>query len=191
MIGLGLFLGKLARGIADFFAANWRWLLPLIGALLLVWYINHLQAQRDDARAELATLQQDIQDAHKARKAEIARKDVENTIAQGTLKANHLAQLKQLRRHYDARNQNDKTAAGRTIDQWRERVRLELAARYAGGGGEVPATACGIAESRQDGNAIATGSYVDTLETACAITTSDYNALWESWDRACKVYGCK
>jgi hypothetical protein len=191
MIGLGLFLGKLARGIADFFSANWRWLLPLIGALLLAWYINHLQAQRDEARAELASLQQDIQDAHKARKAEIARKDVENTIAQGTLKANHLAQLEQLRRHYDARTQNDQAAAGRTLDQWRERVRLELAARYAGGGGEVPATACGIAESRQDGNAIATGSYVDTLETACAITTSDYNALWESWDRACKVYGCK
>lgn len=191
MIGLGLILGRIARGIADFFADNWRWLLPVIGGLLLAWYIHHLQAQRDDARAQLASLQHGIEAAHKARRADIERKDVENTISQGTLKANHLAELEHLRRYYDARNQNDQAAADRTIDQWRERVRLELAARYAGGGGEVPATACGIAESREDGNAIATGSYVDTLETACAITTSDYNTLWESWDKACKVYGCK
>jgi hypothetical protein len=191
MIGIGLFLGKLLRGIGSFIAANWRWLVPLLLVCMLWWYITDMQAQRDDAVKALATLQQGIKDAAEARRLEIERKDARNIVAQNALKANHLAELEALRRNFDAKHQNDKTAAGRTIDQWRERVHLELAARYASGGSEVPATACGIAESREDGNAIATGSYVDTLETACAITTSDYNALWESWDRACKVYGCK
>jgi hypothetical protein len=190
MVAIGLFFGKLFKGIGAFIAANWRWLAPLLGVLLLIWYINHLQAQRDDAVAQLAGLQQEIKDAAETRKAEIERKDLENTISQGTLKANHRAELETLRRYYDARNGNDKADAGRTIDQWRERVRLEVA-RYANGGSEVSTATAGSSESRGDGNANPTGKYVDTLETACAITTSDYNVLWESWDAACKVYGCK
>jgi hypothetical protein len=191
MAAFGLFLGKLLRGIGAFIADNWRWLVPLLLALMLWWYIGSLQDQRDDAIKALATLQQNMKDAADARRFEIERKNAVNVAAQKDLKAKHLDELETLRRDYDAKGRNDKNSAGRTIDLWRERVRLELAARYASGGSEVSQAACGIAESGGDGDTVATRPYVDTLETACAITTADYNALWESWNSACKVYGCK
>ena len=81
------------------------------------------------------------------------------------------------------------SAADGRIDLWRDRVRLELERQTAAGLSGVPETSEGTAKQGTDGDAAA--ARYSVLETACKVTTSDYNALWESWSKACQIYGCK
>lgn len=185
-----LFLGGMVKGIGEFIYANWRRLVPVLGALFLWWYISNLQGQRDAAVKTLAThIQQDKAAAEK-RVEENRRKESQVVTAFNQVISNHATEIDQIKRDYDAKHQTDKTASDRTVAGWRERVRLELERQTAAGLSGIPETSEGITGGRKDCDAAAARRY-DVLETSCKVTTSDYNALHDSWDNACAVYGCK
>lgn len=184
-----LAIKAIAGRLATFFAANWRWLLPVLAALTLWWYVTHLQTQRDQARAEVARIHQAIQTAAEQRRQDNARKEAQARAAINQILGDHKSIIAKLKGEYDARHKTDAARAADRIDSWRERVRLEVA-RNAAGLPQVPQPAEGAAQSGGDCDATAARSAYDTLELACAVTTVDYNALRESWDAACAVHGC-
>jgi hypothetical protein len=179
LIALGSFLFK-----------NWRVCLPLVLAGMLYGYIHHLQSQRDTARHDYETLLQAVQQTETALQQEQQIKDAQSALAIAQVNANHQSEIETLRREDAIKHKQDMDAAARTIDQWRERVRLEVARnsdtvamlsspteQLAGGGSDCDAT-------------VAREAY-ETLELACAITTSDYNTLWLAWKSNHDVYGCR
>lgn len=105
-----------------------------------------------------------------------AKQDFDATIA------NHDKQINLIRAQYDKLNQ-DKTLADSAITNWRDRLRLELA-KSTNGLPIIPSAPEGSTANRQDSDAA-------TLRIACQVTTLDYNALHDAWDKACLTFGCK
>lgn len=157
----------------------------LIIALYAAWH-SFTGHYIDIGRAEV----QKTFDAHLTadRKADAERKagnlakDTKSKIQQDSIVSNHTTEINQIRAKYDKLNQ-DKNLADIAIDNWRERLRLELA-KAAAGLSDIPATTEGLAISGKDRDTA-------TLRSACEITTADYNTLYSAWANACKIYGCK
>lgn len=178
-----------------FIKNNWRWLLPLAALLLLCWYIAHLQGQRDDAIKSLADYQRQIAEEDQARKIENAHKESQAISEKTANQSHHQSEIETLRRRHETRNTADKAAADYTLDLWRERVRLEVERQSTAGLPNNPGPAGHPAESGGNCDATAAGQdaegYIETLELACAVTTSDYNALRKWSDSVCEIFGCQ
>ena len=172
---------------------HWRVFLPLLIVGLTATYIFKLHGQRDDARQALIEHKLIIAQEQERRKIENMRKDQATVLAMSEINARHAGQLEQLRRSADEKIKGQAIAHDRAIDQWRERVRLEIArgatnglpdlpsaASESAGGGGYSDTACAREEA-----------YIEALEMGCAITTADYNALHDAWSEACVVHGCE
>lgn len=172
-----------------FTIAHWRIILPLAIVGLILWYVLSLRAERDEAVANYNQLVQLQKDKAAERKLENERKEVAVRRNIDSIMANHLAVINQLRKE-NGDLQKTNTDAARAIANWRERVRLEVA-RNAAGLPSLSESADESAGSGGDCNATAIGEAYSTLDLACSITTADYNALWEAWDKACKIHGCK
>ena len=190
MIGLAFL-----KAAVSFIAKNWRWLLPLLAVLLLCWYIAHLQDQRAAAIKSLADYQHQIAEADQARKIENARKESQAIVEKNAIQSHHQSEIETLRRRYETRNTADKAAADYTLDLWRERVRLEVERQSTAGLSSNPGPAGQPAESGGNCDTAAAGQdaegYIETLEIACAVTTSDYNALRKWSDSVCDIFGCQ
>lgn len=184
---LRLLLGGWLKAAGQFVAANWRWVLPLAAALLLWWYVIHLQGQRDDAIQALADYHAEVQAAAEKRKAENAAKEEAVARHFNQVLGEHAAEIDRIRRNYDAKLGNEKSAHIADVDMWRNWLRNAVA-DAADGLPALPGTTEGTAEGGGDGHAAATR--YDTLATACAVSTADYNALWQAWHDACVIHGC-
>lgn len=187
LAALRLLLGGWLKSAGQFIAANWRWLLPIVAALFLWWYVGHLQGQRDDAVQALADYRAEVQAAAEKRKAENAVKEQAATRQINQVLADHAAEIERIRKGYHADLGKKDAAHAGDIAQWRNWLRNSVAAA-ADGLPALPGTTEGTPEGGGDGNAAA--ARYDTLATACAVTTSDYNALWQAWHDACAIYGC-
>lgn len=178
-----------------FIKKNWRWLLPMAAVLLLWLYIAHLQGQRDNAIKSLADYHRQDAEAEQARKIENARKESQAIVERNAIQSHHQSEIETLRRRYETRNTADKAAADDTLDLWRERVRLEVERQSTAGLSNNPGPAGHPAESGGNCDAAAAGQdaegYIETLELACAVTTSDYNALRIWSDSVCEIFGCQ
>lgn len=189
-LALKLILGGLFKTITTFIAENWRWFIPLCALLATLWYIHHLQGQRDAAVNALASYVQAANEATAKQKADNLAKENAAKATLGAISTIHQAEIVTLRKQYEHANKTDQAAADGRIDLWRDRVRLEVA-RNADGMRQIPDPAGQPAEKGRDCHATDSRQAYDTLEIACAITTSDYNTLHESWDKACEIYGCQ
>lgn len=185
------FFSGLISAVVRFVAENWRWVLPLVAACLLILFIRSIQHERDAAIKALADHIQQDKSAADQRKAENAAKESAAKAALDAQTAIHGIEIDQIRRAYEARNGTDKKYLNDRVDAWRERLRLELQRQAAAGLSDIPAPSGESSEGRGNCDAAAAGRAYDTLATACAVTTTDYNALWRSWDKACAVFGCK
>lgn len=181
---------RAATGLLPFIQANWRVVLPVVMVALAYWYMSSLQSQRDEALYALERYKLESSIAQQKRGVENAEKERLVTAALEKLRDRHADEINQIKEQYDATRNNDKATADRTIAQWRERVRLEVA-RYADGLPNDASPTEGTAGSGGDCNAAPIRQAYETLEHACAITTADYNSLWRKWDTACQVYGCE
>lgn len=183
-------LGFLKEAFA-FVLANWRWILPLVLGLLLWRFIVSIQDERDDAIKALEQYQQDARDAVVQREIDNRQKEIAAKSAIDAIEVDHTQELETIRRNYALLNQTDKTAAAGSIALWRERVRLELQRQTANGLRDIPETAGEPAEVGGGCDAAPARKAYDNLELACAVTTSDYNALWDAWSKSCEIYGCR
>jgi hypothetical protein len=182
-------IGYIVDGIT-FMVKHWKVFVPLLMALAAWWYVSSLQGQRDDAVAKLAAYEQ------KAKDERIARR-VQNTINQGAvaaaisvIDAGHKAEESQIRKQYEAKFKTEKNAADTGATNWRDSLRHTVASNASAG---VPGLSESTGESAGSGgdcDTTALGKAYDTLEMACALTTSDYNALHQAWDKTCSIYGC-
>jgi hypothetical protein len=197
MIAVGLFiralLSRLLDGflkIAAFVFEHWRIFLPVAIVALGLWRINALTMQRDDARQIHARHLQADQDAQEKRRVDNTIKYLKAEADQAKLMAEHQSTVATLRIQYETL-QGHKAVADRSLGNFRERVRLDTERIATIGLSGILEAAGGSAEGEGNCDAAAIGKAYDTLEIACAMTTADYNALWQAWESACNVYGCK
>lgn len=202
MAALSIAAKAFAGKALAFVVEHWRIVLPVLIVLAVWWCIHTLRVERDEARQQLADYQAAVIEAGKIRAAENLQKEIRAQQASDRVQSSHLATTEKLRRQYEQSQKRDRQQGEKdrqaSIDQrddlWRERLRLDLTNASAG----LPSfsKAAGIpAEGRGERDATDSGQaderYIDTLEIGCAVTTADYNALMESWQKNCEIFGCK
>lgn len=181
---------RLAR-FAAFAIEHWRVFLPAAMVCLALWYVHVLRSERDDALASLAKYKAEVIQQQQARAADNARKQQHADQQLADIMATYAEQLNQIRRQADALNITN-TRNARTIDDLRNRLRDAIQSGAADGLPGFPETTGDPAESGGDRDpTTARPTYIEALELGCEVTTADYNALWQSWDSACQVYGCQ
>lgn len=187
---------KIASGVA-FAIERWRIFLPILIVGLTLWYVHALRSDRDAAVSELRDYKLEIDRLAAEREADNLAKEKEAKAKLSTVLVLHAAELETIRRQANERlkdEQKKSADADRAIADLRSRLRDAVKAGSArvplvprpaetatGSGGDCDPASIGPDSA---------GTYIDALEAACAITTSDYNALWNSWQEACRVYGC-
>lgn len=196
MAAFKLFLGGLvskALALFEFVLKHWKVFLPLAIVLLGLWKINSLANERDAARDELTAYEEQVRVATEERKLENAKKETEYKTVVQIERDKHQAELDKLRGLYNAVKDKSTTLARTNVDL-RNRLsrQLEEAITSNGlsGGFNRP---FGLAESGGNSNTTGTGygleAYTNTLELACATTTSDYNTLYQRCAAVNKIFG--
>lgn len=192
----GIILKIVFSRIAQFAAfaiERWRVFLPLAMVCLGLWYVHGLRSERDAAVSELAEYRAEVLEAKRQRKIENMVLEAKMKIVMEIEQDKHAAETETIRRSYNALK-IDKADAVATAADLRKRLRdtLETANAAAGmpGGIRGPFR---LAESGRDCDAAGAGhgteKYLNTLEHACAITTSDYNTLWTRCEAVNRIYG--
>lgn len=182
-----LVIGK-AIGMVKFAIEHWRIVLPAIVIIVAAWHYLGLRAERDAAIKELNEYVTQATLEKAARQAEIAEKvRIHQNILESSRKS-HAEQIAQLEAQYHAL----KNTSSRTIADLRAELRDTIKATSSSRLSDISETIGTPPESGRNGDAAVTGQeYIEALEIGCAITTADYNALWNDWNEACQVYGCR
>lgn len=177
--------------ILTFIIKHWRIFLPLAIVTLALWRFNVVLNQRDDARAQYANHLADDKTAAETRRQENTAKYLKASAQIAISNYQHQSEISFLRSRYESKIKTDKAAATNSLNNWRERVRLEVARNTAAYG--LPSdtgNTIGSTEGKPDCDTTAAGQAYENLELACAITTSDYNSLRRWADTTCEIYGC-
>lgn len=183
-----LVVGKVI-GVVKLAIEHWRVVLPAIIIIVAAWHYLGLRAERDTAIKELAEYVRQAELQKAAREAEIAEKArIHQNILESSRKS-HAEQIAQLEASYHAL----KNTSSRTIADLRAELRDTIKAASASRLPSIPETIGTSPESGGNGDTAVTGQeeYLEALEIGCAITTADFNALWNDWNDACQVYGCR
>lgn len=191
---IGLAFSKLLTvflTILSFVIKHWRIFLPLAIVVAGLWRINVVTAQRDDARAAMDKHLAEDKAAVELRRQENTAKYLKASALQELSSYKHQTEINVLRDKYEQRISTDKAAAAADVNNWRERVRLELARNAAYGMPGASIDSNGSAEGKRDCDPAIAGQAYENLELACAITTADYNSLRRWADNTCRIYTCK
>jgi hypothetical protein len=167
----------------SYMVKHWRVFLPLLMIGIAWWYVTGLQNERDDAISALNTYVAEAKAAKVKRAADNLDKKRSIDSALAIVDITHESMINEIRKEYDAKV---KTTVDLNNANWRKRLRDQVASTTSGVSG-IPKTAS--ESSEVGGNSDA--AIIGTLETACKITTADYNSLWEAWNKSCEVYGCR
>ena len=177
--------------ILTFTIKHWRISLPLAIVGLALWRFNVVLNQRDDARAQYANHLADDKASAETRRQENTAKFLKASAQIAISNYQHQSEIGILRSLYESKSKTDKAAAASNLNNWRERVRLEVARNTTAYG--LPSdtgTTSGSAEGKPDCDTTAAGKAYENLELACAVTTSDYNSLRRWADNTCSIYNC-
>lgn len=183
---------KLAIGkaivVVKFVIEHWRIVLPAIVIIVVAWHYLGLRAERDTAIKELneyvtqAELEKAVRAAENAEKVRIHQNILESS------RKSHGEQIAQLEAQYHAL----KNTSSRTIADLRAELRDTIKATSSSRLSGISEPIGTPPESGRNCDAAVTGQeYLEALEIGCAITTADFNALWNDWNDACQVYGCQ
>lgn len=196
--GLGLimrFLFDKAVSAIAWAVENWRISLPVIGILLCVLAFNHYSNVVDE-RDYLAKMLDDYvtnaKEAGEKRKKENAEKErlhQEETEKSKSVHQEHINKI--ARAYYETIKQKDADISNGNALRASLRAKLEAFTAT-----RLPESASGfvrITGVREDGNAANSeqtdAEYIHTLEYACAITTADYNTLYDRCKAVNTIYG--
>jgi hypothetical protein len=195
-IGLKLFLGGLLNKImaaVGFCIEHWKIVVPVAIAAFVLWQWYSAEQDLQQVTHEYAEHLAADETASKVRDAENAAKDLRMKETVSELRIEHGKELTILEGNLNEA-ETSKRHADRAHADLRSRLREQLeAANAAPGLPGLPDRPDGTAGSGGDSNATdpgqATERYIDTLETACAVTTADYNSLYQRCETANKIYG--
>ena len=187
---IGGALKKISSGLA-WCIEHWKITLPALIVAVTIWQFHRVITERDAAITELGNYKAAVKTAQDQRKIENQIK--KNNAASQLLSINihHQNEIEQIKRNSDEKLHLQDANHTDDIQRWRERLRIELAKDAANGLPGIQQAAEGSAESGGNCDTAAFRKAYDTLEIACAVTTSDYNSLYESWSKACEIYGCE
>ena len=196
MTAAGIILKVIFSRLAQFAAfaiERWRVFLPLVMVALALWHYMGLRGERDDAVQALINYRAEVADAQRQRRVQNVAIEQQLQLVTQIEQQKHAAETETIRRSYNALK-HDKADAVATAGDLRRRLRAILETTHAAtgmpGGGRGP-----IRLTESGGNCDAAGAghgpekYLETLEHACAITTSDYNTLWTRCDAVNRIYG--
>lgn len=197
-MSVGLILKAFFSGVLrviEFAITHWRIVLPAILIAVLLWHYFGIRTERDNAISALAEYKAEVLEAKRQRTIDNMAIEQATALIMEQEKAKHAVQIEKLRRSYNALK-TDKTAADITANTLRVELRRELEkanAAFGLSGGE--GRSIGLAKIGGDSNAAYPGHdverYIDTLEHACAVTTSDYNTLYDRCEAVNRIYGMK
>lgn len=164
------------------FSSYWKPLLALGLVLLVMGYIGYQRHEINGLKRDNASLQQTIDLAKaigQAQNEKTAR--IEQSAAQAvTLQAKQgQSDINKIKAYYEAHP---------LIKRVTVSVRQPATNPSSSQLPDVPTTTEEPTTSGQDTDATVSGQ---SLEQSCAITTSQYNTLYQSWVDACAVAGCK
>lgn len=195
-IGLKLFLGGLLKkmmAVVGFCIEHWKIVVPVAIAAFVLWQWYAAEQDLQQVTHEYADHLAADETAIKVRDAENAAKDLRMKETVSELRIEHGKELTILEGNLNEA-QTGKRTADRANADLRSRLREQLEAADATpwlpGLSDRPD---GTAGSGGDGDAADPGQaaerYIETLETACAVTTADYNSLYKRCETANKIYG--
>lgn len=169
---------------------HWKIMLPALIVAVTIWQFHRVITERDAIKSEYAEHIKADNQAAADRKIENEKKKLRADAGQLEIKAKHDLEIQKLKGIDDAKYKDQQSRNNDTVAMFRERLRIELAKQTTLGLSDIYGTA---EEPTQSGGNCDTAAFrkaYDTLEIACAVTTSDYNSLYESWEKACQIYGC-
>ena len=178
-------------GVLTWCIEHWKIMLPALIVAVTIWQFHRIINERDDIKQQYATHIKADKDAVDQRDKENKAKQAAADVAQVELKSKHDLEIQKLKGIDDAKYKDQQSRNNDTVAMWRDRLRIELAKQTTFGLSDIYGTSEGSAESGGICDTTAFRKAYDTLEIACAVTTSDYNSLYESWSKACEIYGCK
>lgn len=170
-----------------FILANY-WKQLMIGLLILSLsvYIAVLKHQRNVARFELQDFKLQVEKKRVAQQIENARIAQEVAKQKEQLVIEHNHQLNNIRDYYEKISTKNST----TISTLNNRLR-EQGISYRKRLSDVLETANISSEVWTNSNSDNFRAYTETLEQACALTTLDYNTLYDAWIAECNLRGCQ
>jgi len=187
MITFGLWLLGGFKSFVEFLIKNWRVVLPVVIVGLVVWTILHYKNAYEAEKKAFGNYITEV-------KAEKEKRTIENKVKEEfhakqtlILKNQHASIIEHLKGQYNATLKNKDTAITNS-NAMRDSLRRKLADATKGlpehSGGSIR-----LAEVGADSNATNTGQneYIQELEYACAMTTAEYNTLYDRCDAANKV----
>jgi hypothetical protein len=186
-------IGSVVAKLVELAITHWRIVLPLLLIALMAWHYVGIRKERDAAVQALVEYKAEVLEAKRQRAIENMALEQATAIVMEQEKAKHAVQIEKLRRSYNA-IRKDKTAADITAATLRSELRRELEKATAATG--LSGHSGGLVRPAKiggDSNTTNTGHdaerYIDTLEHACAITTSDYNTLYDRVETVNRIYG--
>jgi hypothetical protein len=162
-----------------FLETFWKPISAALVALLLIGYISVLKHQKNAAVDALQAYK--IQVAVVGKQAELKAAEVKakqaDVVTQTALAYNDT--ILRVRKYYDNKSKPAGTA-------YANGVQLNPT-----GSGSVPTVQEPAEVSASSGKDIDPAASGQSLEQSCAITTIQYNSLWNAWNDLCKVSGCE
>lgn len=171
---------------------HWRVFLPVAMVCLALWYVHSLRSERDDALASLANYQAQVEDAQRQRR--ILNMVIEQRLALELAKVDAVyeSQMNTLLENYNATLEDKAAAVATAADlrrQLRDTLQTATAARMSEDRARLVGPACGGRDSDTAGIGYDAGTYTESLEHACAVTTLDYNTLYDRCSAINRIYG--
>lgn len=165
-----------------FIRAYWLQIIGITGVLILVAYTQILKHEKNTLQRDNASLTATIAqykaigEEQNVKSDNIEAGSRQAVTAQATMYESTIKKIKD----YYVKNTVTKPISSSLHDN--------TANSGSGKVSSIPVTAEQSTESR--GN-IDPATINQDIEQSCAITTAEYNSLWQSWADACKVAGCK
>lgn len=176
-------------------------MMPILMTFLKVWwkqlavgfiiislfaYIAILKHQRNVATLALQSYKLQIEQQRVAQQLENARIAKESEQIKSQQAADYLNQLNGIRDYYEKISTKNSTIISTLNDKLRQQ-----GVSYRERLSKVLETTSTSTESWRNGDATTIREYTKTLEEACAITTLDYNAIYNAWSAECELKGCQ
>lgn len=192
---LRLALHKLAAGIA-LAIKHWQFTLGVLAILAVGFAGFKYRAVSNERDFAVATLERYVDQARKDQEARQRENKIREELfarEQEETKAEHTATIEKLKESYNALLKN-KDATIADAAALRDSLRRKLNEAYASArlpeGTDRPIR---LAEIGQNCNTAGSGQtdadYINALEYACAITTADYNTLYDRCEAVNKIFG--
>jgi uncharacterized membrane protein YvbJ len=184
---LGWLLGKV-KGVLNY----WPEILVAVVIVLAIYQYNRVVSEKDTIQKSFEAHLKADDDATASRLEDNHQKELQAEKKQAEVSLSHLDELNKLRSYYEDAINGKTGKYDASINLWRERVLAEFTKNLTTEGlPDIQSPSNGSTTESQNSDTATLRQSYRQLEEACAITTADYNALWDSWNESCTTFGCR